>query len=90
MSLRSPTVINTVRKDFSRSLEMTTTVISNKVRDLAFPMFEGFADGGDESWFTWSEPAFIVLLLRCSQQSDENLDRRYWMMQISSPAREFG
>jgi hypothetical protein len=24
------------------------------MRDLAFPMFEGFADGGDESWFTWA------------------------------------
>jgi uncharacterized protein YeaO (DUF488 family) len=30
-----------VRKDFSRSLEITTTVSSNKVRDLAFPIFEG-------------------------------------------------
>jgi Hypervirulence associated proteins TUDOR domain len=28
-----------VRKDFSRSLEMTTTVISNKVRDLSFSGF---------------------------------------------------
>jgi hypothetical protein len=24
------------------------------MRDLAFPRFEGFADGGDESWFTWA------------------------------------
>ena len=39
MSLGSPTVIKNVRKDFSRSLEMTTTVISNKVRDLSFPDF---------------------------------------------------
>jgi hypothetical protein len=69
---------------------MTTTVISNKVRDLAFPDFEGVSDGGDESWFTWSEPAFILLLLRCSPQPDENFDRRYWMMRIISPAREFG
>jgi hypothetical protein len=32
--------MKTVKKDFSRSLEMTTTVISNKVRDLSFPDFE--------------------------------------------------
>jgi hypothetical protein len=25
-----------------------------QMRDLALPMFEGFADGVDESWFTWA------------------------------------
>ena len=34
-----------MKKDFSRSLEMTTTVIPNKVRDLLFLILEGAHEG---------------------------------------------
>jgi hypothetical protein len=71
MILRLPTVIKPVRKDFSRSLEMTRTVISNKVRDLTFPDFQ---KASDVKIFNSGIGAFLLLswkvLAACAKFSD--------------------